>query len=268
MLTWSLRLDFEFLSGLHNMPFPGKIYFIVCKYSIYLKSRFCGARQGLNSVMVFGGRFHYNDMYGLASLQRVYCASHTLKGLLPGNAVIVEVGANIGQFNHFGRHYLGARRIISIEPVMESFELLQRNASVPSDCLRCAVSDVEGDVLFHVAQESSQLSSYVADENSSYRDSYLVPARRLDSIAAEMKIDRIDLLKIDTEGSELDVLKSAGKLLSVTDLILVEMSVFRNSSGNIFKIGSFLEEKGFTLVELSSASGRRPKDVDGVFKRV
>jgi len=267
MLTWSLSLDYELLCRVKNLPFTGKIYFILLKYALYLKHRICG-RQGAHSTMVFGTRFFYNDAYGLASLQRVYCAGHTLKELLPENPVIIDVGANVGQFNHFGSHYLGARRVISIEPVEESYEMLQRNAAVADDSHRCAISDVEGDVLFHVARESSQLSSYVADEDSSYRESYPVRARRLDSLATEMKLERVDLLKIDTEGSEFDVLKSAEKLLANTDLVLVEMSVFRKSAGNLFKIGNFLEGKGFTLVELSSGSGRRPRDLDAVFKRV
>lgn len=268
MLIWSLKLDCELLCQVPGLPLAGKLSLILKKYACYLSGRFAGPERGSHSLMVFGASFCYNEALGPASLQRVYCAGHTLKGYLPAHPVIIDVGANVGQFNFFGRKYLGARRIVSIEPVRECYQLLLQNAQVGADCLCCAVSNQERELLFHVAQESSQLSSYLPDEDACYRESYAVPVRSLDSIAAELVLERIDLLKIDTEGSEFDVLKSAENLLSRTDLILIEMSVFRKSAGNLFRIGQFLEEKGFALVELSGGEGRRPKDLDAVFRRV
>jgi len=80
-------------------------------------------------------------------------------------------------------------------------------------------------------------------------------------------VDRINLLKIDTEGSEMDVLRSAGELLDKTDVVLVEMSIFRKNTGNIFAVGSFLETRGFQLHELLFAASSHPADVDGIFVR-
>jgi len=268
MLGWSLRLDRELVMQVPGLPLGGKLSLIVNKYLRFLKGRLLGAAAQAESLLVFHSRFCYNEALDPASLQRVYCASHTLKELLPERPVVMDVGANIGQFNFFARHYLGARRVVSVEPVRECFELLAKNAAIPDDCLCCAVSDREGVVVMHVAKESSQLSSYVADEDGNYRDSYAVPARTLDAIAAELGVERVDLLKIDTEGSEFDVLNSAPELLLRTHAVLVEASVFRTCTGNLFRIGTFLEEKGFTLVELSAGEGRRPTDLDAVFVRI
>lgn len=269
LLAWSLRLDFELLFRVSDLPFLQRVSLIFRKYAEYLKERaFSGELGTVRSSNVFGGRYCYKSAHGLASLQRVYCAAHTVKDLVPDSAVIVDVGSNCGQFNHFSRQFLGAARVISIEPEKESYGLLRLNAAVPADSLCCAVSDIEGEVLFHVARESSQLSSYVVEDDVSYREAYSVLSRRLDDLAAEMKIEKVHLLKIDTEGSEFDVLKSAEKLLSMTDLVMVEMSIFRKCSGNLFRIGDFLEKRGFVLVELSCGSGRRPRDADAVFKRI
>ena len=268
MLAWSLALDWELLFQVGGVPLPGKLSLILGKYLRYLLGLLSGPGRDSNSLMVFGHRFCYNEPFGAASLQRVYCAGHHLKEFLPEHPLVVDVGANIGQFNFFARHYLGARRVVSVEPVRESYQLLLQNATVAADCLCLAVSDRQGELLFHVAQESTQLSSYLAQDDAQYRESYAVPARTLDAIADELGVQRVDLLKIDTEGSEFDVLKSGVQLLSRTDLVLVEMSVFRKSAGNLFRIGSFLEEHGFALLELSGGEGRRPSDLDALFGRV
>ncbi|MBU5636466.1 FkbM family methyltransferase [Geomonas sp. Red69] len=267
MLKWSLSLDRQFFFAVGGLPLSAKLSLLFHKYLRYLAGRLGVGGGRAKSLMVFGRRFCYNEPLAVASLQRVYCAAHGLKDLLPERPVVLDVGANIGQFNFFSSHYLAARRVISIEPDPGSFELLAVNALRSSDCRRCAVSDQEGEVLFHVACESTQLSSYLPQPDAGYRDSYPVPARTLDGIAEELGVGEIDLLKIDTEGSEYDVLKSAEEVLSRTRLVLIEMSVFRECSGNLFRIGSFLEERGFRLVHLAAGEEGRPRDLDALFQR-
>ncbi|WP_162604573.1 FkbM family methyltransferase [Geomonas edaphica] len=268
MLYWSLRLDHQLLFHVSGLPLCRKLSLVLKKYALYCFGMARTVAGKAKSFMVFGSRFWYNEPLAPASIERVYCSSHHLLGLLQERPVVVDVGANIGQFNLFARQYLGARRVVSIEPDPGSFELLRRNAALSSDCLCCAVSDRDGEVLFHVASESSQLSSYLTQPDAGYRSSYKVPARTLDAIVDELGVGEVDLLKIDTEGSELDVLKSAEELLARTRYVLVEMSVFRRSTGNLFQIGTFLEARGFVLARLSASDEGRPRDVDGLFKRV
>lgn len=267
LLKWSLRLDRQLLFGIKGLPLAGKLSLVLQKYLRYLLWFLSPMPGALNSLMVFGSRFWYDEVLAVGSLQRVYCAAHELKAQLPAHPVVIDVGANIGQFNFFARNYLAARRVISIEPAPGSFQILRRNAAVDSDCLCCAASDRTGEILFHEAQQSSQLSSYLVQRDTGYRYSYPVPVRTLDDIAGALGVDRIDLLKIDTEGSEFDVLKSAEQVLSRTGFVLVEMSVFRECSGNLFRIGSFLEERGFELVWLAEGEGRRPSDLDALFRK-
>lgn len=268
MLAWSVRLDFEFLFGVRGLPAGGKLLFILQKYLRFLAGTLLPSGSSPKSLLLFGKTFCYNEPLAVASLQRVYCAHHALKEILPLQPTVVDVGANIGQFNFFAQQYLGARRVVSFEPGRESYQALQKSAANPDDCLCCAVSDREGEVVFHVARESTQLSSYLPDPDLGYSDSYAVRARTLDNAAGELGVGEVDLLKVDTEGSELDVLRSATGLLARTALVLVEMSVFRSCSGNLFQIGTFLEEQGFELVELSGCwEGKHPSDLDALFRK-
>lgn len=266
MLRWSLKLDREFLFSVPGLPLRDRLRVIFCKYLFFLRDRFRPSIKPRHAT-VFGLHYRYNDRFGLGSIQRVFCSSWRLKEVLPSRPVVVDVGANLGQFNLFCRTYLQAERIISIEPLPSCFQLLIKNAEHPSDCINILVTEQESENRFFVACDS-QLSSTVLDDMGDYCGEIMVRGMPLKRLLEASDVNRINLLKIDTEGSEMDVLRSAGELLSKTDVVLVEMSIFRKSTGNIFAVGSFLEARGFRLHELVFADGAHPADVDGIFVRV
>lgn len=266
MLNWSLKLDREFLFSVPGIPLQGRLHIIFCKYLFFLRDRFRPAFKTRHAT-AFGLHYRYNDCYGLGSIQRVFCSSWRLVKVLPPRPVVVDVGANLGQFNLFCRTYLQAERIISIEPLPSCFQLLTENAEHPSDCINMLVTERESDNRFFVAHDS-QLSSTVRADEGNYYEEITVHGMSLKQLLEASGIDRINLLKIDTEGSEMEVLRSAGDLLDKTDIVLVEMSIFRKNTGNLFAVGSFLEARGFRLQELAFAEGTHPADADGIFVRI
>ena len=266
-LPRSLELDWKLLHDVKGIPSSRKLHLILLKYSRFFRYLVSPGSGHQRTTSLLGERYAYGDAFGLASLQRVYCASHFLKEFVQPGAVILDVGANEGQFTHFSYNYLCAAKVVSIEPERRAYELLRRNSRTADLCLSCVVSDREGEVAFHVGQESSQLSTYIPDKDCSYSDSYSVPCRRLDDIAAERGIDHVGLLKVDTEGSEYDVLMSAEHLLPKVDFILIEMSILRRSSGGLFKTGRLLEKHGFRLVRFQCDGSSEPRDADALFQR-
>ena len=78
-----------------------------------------------------------------------------------------------------------------------------------------------------------------------------VKVKKLDTFAKMIKIkNKIDLLKIDTEGHELEVLKSGIKTLSKVKFILIEFrlnDMYLNYSST--KIYNFLKQNKFKLVK-------------------
>src|SRR5664280_2711392 len=80
----------------------------------------------------------------------------------------------------------------------------------------------DGEISFHetvggqsssALQQSDLIPYYWAAGDYTESRSYLVKARSIDSYCQEAQIDHIDLLKLDTEGFELNVLKGACGLL-------------------------------------------------------
>ena len=154
---------------------------------------------------------------------------------------IVDAGANIGLFTVFASRLARNLRIISFEPNPAAFECLKANAeawSATVKCLRLGLSRENKSAQLTFFEGFSLLSGFYADEATEREvvKTYVLnqesaspsgqlaaeingllderfhartesaQLRTLSSIIAEEGIERIDLLKINVEKSELDVL--------------------------------------------------------------
>jgi len=74
----------------------------------------------------------------------------------------------------------------------------------------------------------------------------------LDNLIEEKNLPIPNLLKIDTQGSELDILSASKKLLGKTELILCEMPIIEYNSGapNISEYLNFFRDHDYVPVEL------------------
>lgn len=121
-------------------------------------------------------------------------------------ALIVDAGANIGlSAVYFANKYPKAR-ILSIEPNEENFRLLKRNtAGYPQvECLHGAVWPVESTIGICNDTEDQNPAGYQVGEISPGTATAVpcfTPLALLNLVGAES----IDLLKIDIEGSELEL---------------------------------------------------------------
>ena len=77
-----------------------------------------------------------------------------------------------------------------------------------------------------------------------------VPVRRLDDILAPEDIKRPCLLKIDTEGTELSVLKGAVGIIDKIDTIVVEVHFRRRNTHQPHQILEFASKHGFVLTDM------------------
>ena len=57
-------------------------------------------------------------------------------------------------------------------------------------------------------------------------NSIYVESKTIDKLVKSLNINKIDILKIDVQGNELDVLNGAEKSLSFVDVIMIEINLF------------------------------------------
>jgi FkbM family methyltransferase len=148
--------------------------------------------------------------------------------------VVLDVGANAGQYGAMLRARGFEGRLVSLEPVPEAFAELQRRARADGswDAVRVAASDVDGEITLNVTGDSR--SSSVLPRNERFagkagwapKESVSVPARRLDGLVGELLgPHERPYLKLDIQGYERHVLDGAGDALGRFEALEIELSV-------------------------------------------
>jgi len=198
--------------------------------------------------------------------------------------LVLDVGANTGQWASEIRAGGYRGRIVSFEPGREAFEQLQRTAAaddLPWETKQFAIGDATGTATLHLTSNSVSSSllalserHIAADPRSAVVGAETVDVVRLDGVADLVRpADRI-LLKADVEGGELDVLEGAGALLAQTRLLELELSAvpLREGQPLLGEVVYWCERKGFALTGIEvSFRDRATGDLlsaNGFFRRV
>jgi FkbM family methyltransferase len=126
--------------------------------------------------------------------------------------VAFDVGANMGDWARDVVGYNGACAVHSFEASPSTFEVLrERVGGVAGITLHAmGAGEVEGEMAFHDQGRGSVLSSFVSrDPSGAGHTERVVPVRvrPLDAVRAELGLEHVDFIKVDTEGYELPVLR-------------------------------------------------------------
>lgn len=141
--------------------------------------------------------------------------------LIEPGAVIVDVGANVGNHLVFFARFMAPECIFPIEPHPESIRLLRENialnriACVDERHLGIGIGRARGRLAIDMPSQGDLVLARLAPSPSGNIEVY--PLDDLD-------IERIDLLKIDVEGMEFDVLQGmAGTLRRCRPVLMIEV---------------------------------------------
>ncbi len=138
------------------------------------------------------------------------------KFLQPG-FTIFDVGANIGEWSRYALNIEPNLHIAAFEPVPIIYNQLVKNMSPYSNRLyNLAISDHQGIENFFSAEDINWgASSFFPRAVFESKEKIIqVKVDTLDCFCIANKINKIDFLKIDVEGSEMAVLKGANTLLN------------------------------------------------------
>jgi FkbM family methyltransferase len=133
-----------------------------------------------------------------------------------------DVGANVGQTTREVLRLFPRARIYAFEPHPTSFRELAAIAADRLSIHQIALGERKGMATLYQYGESgdgSLINSVVSDARFPTRFGYRpkqeleIACSTIDDFCLEHRIDSIDVLKIDTEGSELAVLKGAERML-------------------------------------------------------
>ena len=167
--------------------------------------------------------------------------------------IIFDVGANVGQSaTHYSSQFPAAQ-IICFEPVAASFSSLQGCVSGRHNvtCRRLGLADFVGTSVMSSEGTSQKNRLLVGGGGSGTPGVEVVDVTTLDTYCGEQGIDRIDFLKIDTEGADLAVLKGAARLLGSQAIAFIQVEAGMNPKNQLHvpleSFKEFLEQSDYFL---------------------
>jgi FkbM family methyltransferase len=159
-----------------------------------------------------------------------YVCTEILKGrtyppiaFVDGIRMIIDVGANVGAAAvYFSRLYPRAT-IHACEPAGAAYALLLENTrDLPNVSVwRIGLHDHDGTEALYAGSDDDVTSSLVRSKYTSDH-AEMVRVRSARDWLDENNIGQIDLLKVDTEGSEVPILRSFGDRLASVKVLYVE----------------------------------------------
>ena len=189
---------------------------------------------------------------------------------------MLDVGAHVGNFTtEFVAAFPDCTPTL-IEPNPFCMAAL---SNLPFECFSVAASDQEGTAELFLTREwlQSTGSSLYRENTNYFRDDVvfkqIVRKSRIDDILSNR---RFDFVKIDTQGSELDVLRGGQNVLSRSDFILLEISLVEYNIGGARAEDVFeqLEKMNFRCVgvtefhRLATVLNGGLLQLDFLFKRI
>ena len=208
---------------------------------------------------------HINNILGYVGLKVIKSDSRleTFSDLksLAGTQVshIFDIGANHGETLSELKALWPDAKITGFEPHPKLYRICKnrflnyKNVQIE----QIAFSDQEGHLKFTTSNHSLSFHGHLKyiDENTSEPLKQInIDTATLDKYASKHKIDKISLLKVDTEGHDLAVLKGATKLLDEEriDIIVCEVMFFEHFNGQplFLEISKYMESKGYKIFDI------------------
>ena len=194
------------------------------------------------------------------------------------NPIIFDVGANVGQsIERFSSVFKSEEfKIYSFEPTPKLFQILKNKYDLKKNIklFQLALDDKIIKSKFF-SYEYDKINSLIqTDENSKFHKSRQIALKNrdfsnfkteievqtstIDNIADEQNIDKIDVLKIDTQGNEDRVLEGSKKLLNSNKINLIELELILGfgyqRQMSFLDIEKVLSPYGYRLIGIDYAS--------------
>ena len=224
-----------------------------------LKGRFSGIVYSKEYQVYYSIRDGSDDLY-LVLPRREGDVSNKIFELLSEGDTFVDVGANVGCYSIPASRIVGdSGHVIAVEPVPTTAGVLMDNCKLNDaknvTVINKACWNCKDEITIWVPNRYYGLASSTKHRTG---EPFIVPTAQLDDICKGYS--SIKVLKIDVEGSEMEVLRGASKTLSRTDYVVIE------TSEEPSEVLSILEEASFSVRKMRFTTywlAKKPKTNNG-----
>jgi len=151
-------------------------------------------------------------------------ATREMTRLLKPNMTVIDIGANLGYYALLEAKM--CKFVYAIEPVKENFELLKKSIELNKyrniEVYRCAIgaeNKYEEMIIKYKSNLSflalSQRRNHYTRNTSTVKEKRKVKVITLNDFCKRLDIKRVDFLRMDIEGYEIEVIKGMNKVIKL-----------------------------------------------------
>lgn len=160
----------------------------------------------LNNIHVYGIKhpikLRKNEKSDLDVFKQIFIEKQYNPVFYKNPEIIIDAGGNVGLFSVLMKNKFPNSKIITIEPDFDNFATAEKNLENYTDIKLLKKGLWSNDVKLKILNEdASKWGIQVVEDNINGK----IDAICIDTIIRENNLDRIDLLKMDIEGSEKEV---------------------------------------------------------------
>ncbi len=191
-----------------------------------------------------------------------------LKAFIKPNDIVFDVGAFEGEWSTFVATSKTGVKVYAFEPNNESYKNLIHNIKKYKNIkgFRCAISDKLGRFPFIFYKDNRTHHTVPRCRESSFYRSKIVESRpwisfdiinkqteSIEEFCLRNNIEKINFLKIDTCGSELDVFKGANNMIKLHQIDIIQFNYdekYQEIGGTFKKIFTLLSKNGYQICRI------------------
>jgi len=181
-----------------------------------------------------------------------------IKTFIKEGDIVVDAGAHKGEWSNLVLEHVSNNCLLySFEPVPNFFNILVNEVDGKAHCYNLALgkNDTSASMFYYYEESEGCSSLFDRKVLSDIPVKHItVSVRSLDTFCSEHNIDHIDFLKIDTEGSEWDLLQGADGLITRHKIPMIQFEyggTYPDANITLKQVYEYLVSKGYAIFRIA-----------------
>jgi FkbM family methyltransferase len=174
--------------------------------------------------------------------------------LIQPGAKVLDIGGHIGQFTLLAAHRVGSGGLVlTFEPNPENrvrlIRNVERNGLANVRVLQYAVSDIGGSAFLQIPEVEHPSGEGSLRAKGPVQKEFAIETRRLDEVLEDLRIDHVDVMKVDVEGFEAHVFRGGDQMLrkSRPAIVFEVNDLYQREAGFSSPAMDVLRELGYSF---------------------